>query len=157
MSMSRCTNGQQVNHFSSSRTLERGVGKGATRFRVSITRLNRCGSGGAIVLLTRMVELMRRATTRWTPTYKMVRVLSHSLTASPCSPCISTMTDNPKRQKGRGRVVPALDTAIAGLNIVKEATSTTPINPVFGSVATLLAVIRVSSLPSRDERFCAYT
>ena len=63
------------------------------------------------------------------------------------------MTDDPQRQKGRGRVVPALDVAITSLNIAKEATSTTPVNPVFGSVAIFLTMIRVNLLPFRDEVF----
>jgi hypothetical protein len=73
------------------------------------------------------------------------------------SPCISTMTDNPQRQKGQGKVIPALNMAIDGLNIAKEATSTTPVNPVFGPVAILLTMIRVSSLPVRDEMLQAHT
>ena len=67
------------------------------------------------------------------------------------------MTGNSQRRKGRGKVIPALNTAIDALNLAKEATSTTPVNPVFGSVATLLTMIRVSSLPFRDEMFQAYT
>ena len=65
------------------------------------------------------------------------------------------MTDNLQRQnlKGRGRVIPALNMAIDGLNIAKGATSTTPVNPVFGSVAILLTMIRVNPLPFRDEMF----
>ena len=46
--------------------------------------------------------------------------------------------------------------AINGLNIMKEATSTTPVNPVFGSVALLLTMIRVSSLSLRDDMFQAH-
>ena len=61
------------------------------------------------------------------------------------------MTDNSQRQKGDGKVIPALNVAINGLNIAKEATSTTPVNPLFGSVAILLTMIRVSSLPVRNE------
>ena len=67
------------------------------------------------------------------------------------------MTDNSKRQKGQGKVIPALDMAINTLNIAKEATSTTPVNPVFGSVAILLTMIRVSSLSPHNELFEAYT
>ena len=67
------------------------------------------------------------------------------------------MTDKLQRQKGGGRVIPALNMAIAGLNIAKEATSTTPVNPIFGSVATLLTMIRVSSLPVRDEMAHVHT
>ena len=67
------------------------------------------------------------------------------------------MADNSQRRKGRGKVIPALNTAIDVLNLAKDATSTTPVNPVFGSVATLLTMIRVSSLlfamrPSRLTR-----
>ena len=76
-----------------------------------------------------------------------------SLIASSCSPYISTMADKSQRQKGRGRVIPALNMAIDGLNIAKEATSTTPVNPVFGAVAILLTMIRVSPLLFRDEIF----
>ena len=67
------------------------------------------------------------------------------------------MVHNSKRQKGRGKVIPALNTAIDALNLVKDATSTTPVNPVFGAVANLLTMIRVSSLPFRDEIFQAHT
>ena len=70
------------------------------------------------------------------------------------------MTDNPQRpqrQKDRGRVVPTLDVAIASLNIAKEATSTTPVNPVFGSVAILLTMIRVSFPSFPNEIFEAHT
>ena len=41
--------------------------------------------------------------------------------------------------------------AINGLNLAKEATSTTPANPVIGSVTVLLTMIRVGSLPFHDE------
>ena len=63
------------------------------------------------------------------------------------------MTDNYQQRKGRGKVIPALNTAIDVLNLAKDAASTTPVNPVFGSVATLLTMIRVSSLPFCDETF----
>ena len=65
------------------------------------------------------------------------------------------MTDKPPRQKGR-KAIPALNMAINGLNVLKEATSTTPVNPVFGSVALLLTMIRVSSLSLREEMFQAH-
>ena len=71
-------------------------------------------------------------------------------------PCNSTMTDNSQRPEGRGKAVSALNMAIGGLNIAKEATSTTPVNPVFGSVAILLTMIRVYSFFSRDEMFQAH-
>ena len=67
------------------------------------------------------------------------------------------MTDKSQRQKGGGKVIPALNIAINGLNIMKEATSTTPVNPVFGSVAILLTMIRVSSVLFRDEMHQAHT
>ena len=67
------------------------------------------------------------------------------------------MTDNPQRPKSRGKVISALNMAIDGLNIAKEATNTTPVNPVFGSVAILLTMIRVSSFLSCDETFQVHT
>ena len=67
------------------------------------------------------------------------------------------MTDNSQQPKGRGRVLSALNMAINGLDIAKEATSTTPVNPVFRSVAILLTMIRVSSILSRGETFQAHT
>ena len=67
------------------------------------------------------------------------------------------MTDDLKRPKGRGRVISALNMAIDGLNIAKEATNNTPINPIFGSVTILLTMIRVSFFLSRDEAFQAHT
>ena len=67
------------------------------------------------------------------------------------------MTDKSQRQKGEGKVIPALNMAINGLNIAKEATNTTPVNPVFGSVATLLTMIRVSSVLFHNEIYQAHT
>ena len=67
------------------------------------------------------------------------------------------MTDISQRRKGKGKVIPALNTAIDFLNLAKDATSTTPVNPVFGSVATLLTMIRVSSLLFCNETFQAHT
>ena len=67
------------------------------------------------------------------------------------------MTDKPKRSKGQDKVISALNMAIGGLNIAKESTSTTPVNPVFGSVATLLTTIRVYSFLLCDETFQAHT
>ena len=66
------------------------------------------------------------------------------------------MTDNSQRPEGRGKAISTLNMAIGGLNIAKEATSTTPVNPVFGSVAILLTMIRVYSLFLRDETFRAH-
>ena len=67
------------------------------------------------------------------------------------------MTEKPQRQKGQGRVIPALNIAIDTLNITKEATSTTPVNSVFGSVAILLTMIRVSFFSFRNHIFEAHT
>ena len=67
------------------------------------------------------------------------------------------MTDKSHRRKGAGKVIPALNMAINGLNIMKEATSTTPVNPVFGSVAVLLTMIRVSFVFFRDEMHQTHT
>ena len=67
------------------------------------------------------------------------------------------MTDNSQRPKSQGRALPALNMAIDGLNIAKEATSTTPVNPVIDSVALLLTMIRVSTLPFREEILQAHT
>ena len=61
------------------------------------------------------------------------------------------MTDGSQRQNGRGWVIPALNLAIDGLGVAKEATSGTPANPVFGPVVALLTMIRVSSLPFHNE------
>ena len=88
------------------------------------------------------------------PIFIRVRTFPHR---SPVTTCISTMTDKSQRQKGGGKVIPALNIAINGLNIMKEATSTTPVNPVFGSVAILLTMIRVSSVLFRDEMHQAHT
>ena len=63
------------------------------------------------------------------------------------------MTDISQRRKGKGKVVPALNTAINVLNLAKDVAGATPAGPVIGSVATLLTMIRVSSLPFRDEMF----
>ena len=65
------------------------------------------------------------------------------------------MTDKPQRQKDR-KAIPALNMAIDALSVLKEATNATPVTPVFGSVTLLLTMIRVSSLPFRDEKFQAH-
>ena len=66
------------------------------------------------------------------------------------------MTDISQRRKGKGKVLPALNTAIDVLNLAKDAAGATPAAPVIGSVATLLTMIRVSSLPFLDEMFQAH-
>ena len=67
------------------------------------------------------------------------------------------MTDNSKRQKGQGRGLSALNIAIDTLNLAKEATSSTPANHVFGPVALLVTMIRVSSFLFGDEMLQAHT
>ena len=66
------------------------------------------------------------------------------------------MADGSQRPKGLSWVIPALNVAITGLGVAKEATSGTPANPVFGPVAALLTIIRVDSLPFCDEIFEAH-
>ena len=79
------------------------------------------------------------------------------LTALPYPPCDPTMADKSQRRRGGGRVVPTLNMVIDSLNIAKEVTNNTPVNPVFCPVATLLTMIRVSSLLFRDEMCGAHT
>ena len=61
------------------------------------------------------------------------------------------MVDKPQRPEGRDGVFSSLDVIIETLNLAKEVSSITPAKAVFGSVAILLAMIRVSSLPSPSE------
>ena len=61
------------------------------------------------------------------------------------------MTDKPQRRKTGSRAV--LNSSINHLNIAKEAASTAPVKPIFGSVVTLLAMIRVSLLLFCEEIF----
>ena len=67
------------------------------------------------------------------------------------------MTDNSQPPKSRGRGIAALNMAIDALNLAKEASSSTPANPVFGPVALLVTMIRVSSFLLSDEMFQAHT
>ena len=67
------------------------------------------------------------------------------------------MTDNSQQQKGRNGVLSSLNVAIEGLNLAKELTSATPAKAVFGSVAILLTMIRVSFLPFCDQMFQVHT
>lgn len=64
------------------------------------------------------------------------------------------MTTNKSRlPKGRDGVLSSLDVAIDGLNLAKELSSITPAKAVFGSVAILLIMIRVSFFLFYDETF----
>ena len=66
------------------------------------------------------------------------------------------MADDFRRRNGQSGVILALNTAIDNLNLTNEVTSTTPVNAIFGSVATLLTMVRVSSLLFRDETSQVY-
>ena len=67
------------------------------------------------------------------------------------------MTNNSQRPKGRDGILSALNMAIDTLNLAKEVASVTPAKAAFGSVAILLAMIRVSFLPFCDETFWVHT
>ena len=67
------------------------------------------------------------------------------------------MAENSQRPKGRDGVLSSLNVAIEGLNLAKEVSSATPAKAVFGSVAILLTMIRVSFLLFCDETFQVYT
>ena len=54
------------------------------------------------------------------------------------------MTDKHQRPKGQDGVLSTLNVAIDGLNLAKEVASITPAKAAFGSVAILLAMVRVS-------------
>ena len=66
------------------------------------------------------------------------------------------MAEISKRRKGGSKVIPNLSTAIDTLNLAKGATSATPATLALGSVATLLTMIEVSSLPFRDKMILAH-
>jgi len=67
------------------------------------------------------------------------------------------MTDNSQRPKGRDGVLSLLNVAIDGLDLAKEVSSITPAKAVFGSVAILLTMIRVSFLLLCDRMLQAHT
>ena len=67
------------------------------------------------------------------------------------------MADNSQRSKGRDRGLSALNMAIDALNLTKEATSSTPANPVFGPLAFLVTMIRVSPFLFSNEMLQAHT
>ena len=60
------------------------------------------------------------------------------------------MADNPKPPKRGDGILSSLNMAIDGLNIAKEFSSSTPATPVFGTVAVLLTIIRVTFHLFRD-------
>ena len=78
-------------------------------------------------------------------------------TASSWLNCISTMTDKSQQPKGQDGALSTLNVAIDGLNLAKEVVSITPAKAVIGSVAILLAMIRVRPLLFCDEIFQVYT
>lgn len=48
-----------------------------------------------------------------------------------------------RRPKGRDGTISSLNLAIEAVNLAKDASSITPANAVFGSVGTLLTMVRV--------------
>ena len=62
-------------------------------------------------------------------------------------PCASTMTTKPQQPKEKNkRALIALNIAISGLSIVKEASSMTPAAAAISSVTVLLTIIKVCVL-----------
>ena len=66
------------------------------------------------------------------------------------------MTDKSQQPKGQDGALSTLNVAIDGLNLAKEVASITPAKAVIGSVAILLAMIRVSH-PSSAMRHSRFT
>lgn len=67
------------------------------------------------------------------------------------------MADKPKSHERGDVILSSLNMAIDGLNLAKEFSSITPATPVFGTVAVLLTMIRVTFHLLRDEMFHAHT
>ena len=67
------------------------------------------------------------------------------------------MTDKSQQPKGQDGALSTLNVAIDGLNLAKEVVSITPAKAVIGSVAILLAMIRVRPFLFCDEVFQVYT
>ena len=67
--------------------------------------------------------------------------------------CGLAMTGKSQRPEGQDRVLSALNVAIDSLNLAKEVASITPAKTIFGSVAILLAMIRVGPLLFYGKNF----
>ena len=67
------------------------------------------------------------------------------------------MTDKSQQPKDQAGVLSALDVAVVGFNFTKEIVHNTPAKAVVGSIALLLAMIRVNSLLFCDETFQVHT
>ena len=67
----------------------------------------------------------------------------HNVSSHPVDP--EHMDRNAQRQKRRENVLSLLDVAIETLTLAKEVSSITPAKAVFGSVSTILTMIRVNS------------
>jgi len=67
------------------------------------------------------------------------------------------MTDKSQQPKWRDGVLPLLDVTINGLTLAKELSSIAPAQAVFGSVAILLTMIRVSLALVCDEPVRVHT
>ena len=63
------------------------------------------------------------------------------------------MADKSQQPKGRDGVLSTLNLAIDGLNLAKEVSSVTPAKAAFGTVAILLAMIRVSLLSCNEKLY----
>ena len=88
----------------------------------------------------------RCATTKWPPIRMRVRVLLHSLCATPFSRSChsSTMDADSKQQKRRKIILSSLGAAIVVMDLAKELPS--PAKPVFGPASALLKTIKVRLL-----------
>ena len=67
------------------------------------------------------------------------------------------MANKYRRPKGRDGVTSGLNMAIDGLNLAKELSSITPAKAVFGTVAILLTMIKVSFLLICGTRCSRFT
>lgn len=67
------------------------------------------------------------------------------------------MTDKPQQPKGQEGILSVLNVAIDGLNFTKDVVDIAPARAAFGSVAALLAMIRVSPILLCGEAFQVHT
>ena len=85
--------------------------------------------------------------------YPLVACAPHRVSQMPRP---STMQTNSQRPGGRDGVLSTLNVTIKALNLAKEICSITPAKAAFGSVVTLLAMIRVCFLLSVDYELPVY-
>ena len=67
------------------------------------------------------------------------------------------MTDKSQQPKGQDGVLSSLNVAIDSLNIAKEVMNVAPAKAAFGTVATLLTMIRVNPLLSSNKILQAHS